>query len=97
MTPAGAIDLAELCSSGPKIDLGSSKPDDLVFMPYSSGTTGLPKGVLLTHKNVTSNLTQYNYEELRLSNTTTGIYFIHQGTKKWTHLKIFGFRKLARS
>jgi long-chain acyl-CoA synthetase len=29
--------------------------DDLVALPYSSGTTGFPKGTLLTHRNLTSN------------------------------------------
>ena len=34
-------------------------PDkDLAFLPYSSGTTGLPKGVMLTHHNVCANVTQ---------------------------------------
>ena len=32
--------------------------DDLAFLPYSSGTTGLPKGVMLTHYNLTSNIRQ---------------------------------------
>jgi len=31
---------------------------DLAALPYSSGTTGLPKGVMLTHHNVCSNLRQ---------------------------------------
>src|SRR6185295_3021623 len=32
--------------------------EDLVALPYSSGTTGLPKGVMLTHHNLVSNLKQ---------------------------------------
>ena len=32
--------------------------DDVVILPYSSGTTGLPKGVMLTHYNVVTNLIQ---------------------------------------
>jgi acyl-CoA synthetase (AMP-forming)/AMP-acid ligase II len=31
--------------------------NDLVALPYSSGTTGLPKGVMLTHHNLVSELT----------------------------------------
>lgn len=32
--------------------------EDLVALPYSSGTTGLPKGVMLTHHNLVSNMRQ---------------------------------------
>ena len=32
--------------------------DDTVVLPYSSGTTGLSKGVMLTHRNLVSNIVQ---------------------------------------
>lgn len=40
--------------SRPKID----PKTDLAFLAYSSGTTGLPKGVRLTHTNIVSNVLQ---------------------------------------
>jgi len=33
-------------------------PDDVVALPYSSGTTGLAKGVMLTHRNLVANIAQ---------------------------------------
>ena len=33
--------------------------DDLVALPYSSGTTGFPKGAMLTHRNLASNNLQF--------------------------------------
>ncbi|KAL8497332.1 hypothetical protein ACS0TY_020863 [Phlomoides rotata] len=33
-------------------------PEDVVALPYSSGTTGLPKGVMLTHKGLITNVAQ---------------------------------------
>ncbi|XP_042489827.1 4-coumarate--CoA ligase 2-like isoform X2 [Macadamia integrifolia] len=36
----------------------SIDPDDPVALPFSSGTTGLPKGVILTHKSLISSVAQ---------------------------------------
>src|SRR5258708_33407525 len=35
--------------------LASAKPDDLATLGYTSGTTGNPKGAMLTHGNIASN------------------------------------------
>ncbi len=35
--------------------------DDVMVLPYSSGTTGLPKGVMLTHHNLVANIAQLEH------------------------------------
>ncbi|MFY1112739.1 MAG: AMP-binding protein [Methanosarcinaceae archaeon] len=35
--------------------MGTVRSDDVVNMQYTSGTTGFPKGVMLTHKNILNN------------------------------------------
>jgi acyl-CoA synthetase (AMP-forming)/AMP-acid ligase II len=55
----GATPFAELAATDeppPKIDINPS--EDLAVLPYSSGTTGFPKGVMLTHRNLVANICQ---------------------------------------
>ncbi|KAH0461919.1 hypothetical protein IEQ34_009494 [Dendrobium chrysotoxum] len=57
--PAGCRSFSELLAADeneiPKVDI---KPDDVVALPYSSGTTGLPKGVMLTHRSLVTSVAQ---------------------------------------
>jgi len=43
-------------AEAPEVELDPAK--DVAVLPYSSGTTGLPKGVMLTHRNLVANLLQ---------------------------------------
>ena len=41
-----------------KAELPKIEPDDLAFLQYTGGTTGVPKGAMLTHRNMIANLQQ---------------------------------------
>ena len=43
---------------GPLPEVVLDVKEDLAVLPYSSGTTGLPKGVMLTHYNLVANIEQ---------------------------------------
>src|SRR2546430_117164 len=41
-------------AAAPSVPAASRTPDDLAALIYTSGTTGVPKGVMLSHHNITS-------------------------------------------
>ncbi|KAL3535361.1 hypothetical protein ACH5RR_003822 [Cinchona calisaya] len=55
----GCLNFSELLSADEN-DIPAVKinPNDVVALPYSSGTTGLPKGVMLTHKGLVTSVAQ---------------------------------------
>ena len=54
----GAVPFASLLLDGKVPDVAIDPAEDLVALPYSSGTTGFSKGVMLTHRNLVANLVQ---------------------------------------
>jgi long-chain acyl-CoA synthetase len=47
-----------LVAGPPMADAPPVRPEDLAVLQYTGGTTGAPKGVMLTHANLTANLRQ---------------------------------------
>ncbi|KAJ6839981.1 putative 4-coumarate--CoA ligase 3 [Iris pallida] len=58
--PEGCVHFSEL-TAGDESELDDCvkiDPDDVVALPFSSGTTGLPKGVMLTHRGLVTSVAQ---------------------------------------
>lgn len=87
--PDGAWDFAEMID--PSVDtsdlkLSARRNSDVAFMPYSSGTTGLSKGVSLSHRNILANITQTDHPEISHINETTGKLNVTPSLQ-WSHFK----------
>ncbi len=67
----GATALADLMGE-PQAEQAPVDPaEHVVVLPYSSGTTGLPKGVMLTHRNLVANVMQcHSTQEIRTGDCT---------------------------
>lgn len=61
---SGFKHFTEISTTATRYQRTKANPEeDLAFLVYSSGTTGFPKGVMLTHKNIVSNLLQLEVAE----------------------------------
>ncbi|KAL6873385.1 hypothetical protein ACP4OV_013467 [Aristida adscensionis] len=55
----GCLALADLMAAAEPLAADEEvDPDDVVALPYSSGTTGMPKGVMLTHRSLVTSVAQ---------------------------------------
>jgi len=80
----GAESFAEVMKSAPELEAADAafdamvketKPEELATIVYTSGTTGDPKGVMLTHENLAENL-RYSTDGLRIEPGYKSISFL---------------------
>lgn len=55
----GSTEWTEIMAGAPLDDLAEVEPGDVAIQIYTSGSTGQPKGVLLSHENVTFTVLEY--------------------------------------
>ena len=54
--PAGTVRWRDALAAGHRPRAHTAQPDDLVLLPYTSGTTGMPKGCMHTHRSLMPNI-----------------------------------------
>lgn len=68
----GYITLEDILNQEERFEKNRSKSEDIAFLLFSGGTSGLPKGVMLTHSNIISNAYQFNQWEKEIPEEDKG-------------------------
>lgn len=85
--PPGWLDFQELLTekgSAPEADLDLRH--DLAVLQYTGGTTGTPKGVMLSHFNVMANVIQTNHWDQPVLKKYNLEYFVKACVLPWYHI-----------
>ncbi len=87
-------EMAALAEGGPQIHDSGALPDDLSAVVYTSGTTGKPKGVMLSHRNQLANISSIvQYLELTASDTVAMVlpfFYVYGNSVLQTHVHAGG-------
>lgn len=70
------VPYSELLGCGELAKAAALDPDDVAVLQYTGGTTGVPKGAMLTHANLTANSMQmrlHNFKERDRQERTTAV------------------------
>jgi len=80
----------------PNVLLPEVDPREVALLPYSSGTTGMPKGVMLTHRNCVANLEQCVHPAL-VSHTPTCADYQERILSVLPFFHIYGFNGILNT
>lgn len=69
--------LQSLLMAGHEAEVPGINPRTTALLPYSSGTTGVPKGVMLSHYNLVANLVQGDHPAILEDSTTGKLFFLY--------------------
>lgn len=72
--PVPSADFDALCQAEPVAEAAAREGDDLAWLFYTSGTTGQPKGVMITHAMMLSMALCYEADVARVSPEDTALY-----------------------